>query len=472
MGGRAAGDKNTAGRVRGAVRYHRVKWVFLLGLATGLLCMQSAAFAGGAEPPNSFTVEFTIDGKLNITGSILVSEEAISGSLYRLGMRGMDVNRAEDMFEESLRACFEGQMAAWRSYAGYPHHQAKLADIENYRIDGSSKGRFYHLRYRLELRSRQIMRIMDPTFSYVEEKGKVSIVLMLHFPFPDMPLGKGVSLSELAPEAMQYIVILAHPIANPRPELGDIPGFLSATAYSASFVVHPDEYITVRLIGGVGSEVFPESRDHIDVEIRGDHSGCIRAETHISKLDLRRVCASRPEVGLVDAVGIIGAQYEEIIHSFLPEDIEYECNVETAETSTELVYTISAELPDLAQANECGDLFEYAMVGDWRFIYLPVHNPFEPSCLPFFEGTSVCPSPCTFAVTMPGRINNVNEIRASGLQFQVEGGRIAFHVSPGERVFLTVGSDSAGAYVDDAGDSQVSHDFGFPSTLSFTPFAI
>lgn len=425
------------------MRYSHAK-IFSLSLIT-FLYLSGTLWASpvNIEPANSFTVEFTSDGKLNLTTNLYVPEESIADLLYRLDLDEMGIEEAERMFEENLRACFDEQIAEWRSYEGYPKHLAKLADIEKYEMDGRRKDGFYRLRYRLELRSRQVMHILDPTFSYVEEDDKVRLSLMLHFPFPDIPLAEGVSLFELAPGAMQYIIVLPQPISNPKPELGDIRGFLSATAYSASFLVHPDEYIPIRLVGQVTRDLFPGTKNEIGFEIRDDHSGLINARMTMGKKDFKRICRRRG-VELVDALRTMVEQYEDFVQLSLPDWIEREIVIETDETPSELVFILRIELPSLPQFNLWDGAFEYAVVGDWTFIDLPLGNPFDPANLPFCEGSTIRPKPCTFRITMPGRIDNANEIRAYGLQFKVEGNKVSFHLPPGVYKYLTVSSDSLG----------------------------
>jgi len=425
------------------LRFSHVK-IFTFSLIT-FLYLSGTLWASpvNIEPPNSFTVEFTSDGKLNLTANLFVPEESIADLLYRLDLDEMGVEEAEGMLEENLRACFDEQIAEWRSYEGYPKHQAKLADIEKYEIDGRRKDGFYRLRYRLELRSRQVMRILDPTFAYVEEDDKVRLSLMLHFPFPDIPIAEGISLFELAGGAMQYIIVLSKPISNPKPELCDIRGFLSATAYSASFVVHPDEYIPIRLVGRVTRDVFPGTKNEIGFEIRDDHSGLINARMTMGKKDFKRICRRRG-VELVEALRTMKEQYEDFVQLSLPDWIEREIVIETDETTSELIFILNIELPSLPQFNLWDGVFEYAVVGDWTFIDLPLSNPFDPANLPFCEGSTIRPNPCTFTITMPGRIDNANEIRASGLQFKVGGNRVSFHLPPGAYKHLNVSSDSLG----------------------------
>lgn len=421
-----------------------VKILFLIFPLVFIPAQAALASPVAAEPPNSFTVEFTSDDGLNITTNILISEERISGLVYRLDMGEMDVIEIEDMLETIIEECFKEQMAQWRKYEGYPRHLAELADIEEYEIDSTRRNGFYQLRYKLHLRSRHVMRTLDPTFDFRWEDDRISMFLMLHFPFPDIPLADGVSIYELAPDTMQYIVILPLPLAIPKRELGDIPGFLSATAYSASFLVHPDEYIPIRLIGQVGRDEFPSTRNVVEFEARDDHSGTLSAKVFMAKDDLKRICQSGDGIELVDALNIIREQYEDSIGLTFPDWIEHSYRIETDETSTDLIFKITVEINSLVEANVLEGFFEYAVIGDWTFVDLPLHNPFDPAKLPFCEGANLRLDPCTFIVTMPGRINNANEIRGTGLQFKVDGGSVWFHLPGGDNEYVSVSSDSLG----------------------------
>jgi len=416
-----------------------IKWSMVVILAVYCLAVRSDA---ASVPSNSFTLEFTSDGKLNLTMSLIVDEKEIADILFRLGLGDTRPSTGERMFEDALRSAFESEIAAWRKYEGYPYHQAELADIERYKIDGYSEGGMYYLKFGLELRSRQFMRHIDPSFVWEEGKERVSASLMLHFPFPDIPLGKNVSTFELAPDTMQYIVVLPYPIANSQLELSDVTGFLSATAYSVTFLVHPDEYIPVILIGDISPEPLPEGKDKILFELRGDRSASMQVEAHLGKDALRRACSARGGVSLTDGVGKIQAEYRDVVDSFIPLGIRNDYSINTSESVSELIFNIDVAIPDLAEANKYGSMFEYGKVGDLTFIYLPVYNPFDPAYLGFCRGCELRPTECNFAVVMPGRINNVNALRSSGLLFKAEGNKIEFYLPMKDYCFLTISSDS------------------------------
>ena len=181
------------------MRNSYLKILFLMFSLVFIPAQAALASPVAAEPTNSFTVDFTSDDGLNITTNILIPEERISGLVYRLDMGEMDVIEIEDMLESIVEECFKEQMAQWRKYEGYPHHLAELADIEEYEIDSTRSNGFYQLRYKMHLRSRHVMRTLDPTFDFRWEDDRISMFLMLHFPFPDIPLADGVSIYELAP---------------------------------------------------------------------------------------------------------------------------------------------------------------------------------------------------------------------------------------------------------------------------------
>jgi hypothetical protein len=164
----------------------------------------------------------------------------------------------------------------------------------------------------------------------------------------------------------------------------------------------------------------------------------------MGKEDLTRICRLQRNTDLVEALRTVKGQYADFVQSSLPGNIERDITIETEETDTELVFIITVELASLPQSNIPDGVMEYAVVGDWTFIDLPLSNPFDPARLPFCEGASIRPNPCTFTITMPGRIDNANEIRASGLQFKVDGNSVSFHLPPGANEYLTVSSDSLG----------------------------
>ncbi len=401
------------------------------------------AYGVPSEPPNSFMVEFTAGGKMNITANLLIPERRLADFIFRLGLEGMDIGEAERMFETMLARSFEEEKSKLKAYAGYPLNLADIADIEDYDISGRSDGGSYRLRYRMELTSRRYMNQVDPTFSYTEDNGRMTVSMMLHFPYADIPLGKGISTFELAPEAMQYIVVLPYPISNPRQELGDIDGFLSATAYSAAFIIHPDEYTPVVLVCGINRDAFPDPVNRIEVVLRDDRSASINAVMNLDKDDFRRMC-SGASVGLVDGMHEIKSQYERLVKSFVPTGVTYELSVETEETPAKLVFRININFDDIAQVNAAECPLEYALVGDWTFITLPVFNIFSPRNLPLCSGALIPPAVYAFSVEMPGRIYRANELRYSGLPFRVEGRKATFYVSPNEWAYVTVSSDSAG----------------------------
>lgn len=410
------------------------------------LCICHLPAAAAATSVNSFTVEFTPDGKMNITTSITVDEEKLSNLLFRIGAADKSPAEAESMFEDSLRKSFDAEKLAWRKFEGYPRNQAGLFDIENYKVEGYRNNGFYNLKYRLELRSRQAMRIIDPTFVWENSDCGVLVSIMLHFPFPDIPLTKGISLWELSPDAMQYMIILPYPISNSRAELADIPGFLSSTAYCASFLVRKGEYTSVILAGNISQQALPSARDWIEIEVRDDHSATVTAEVQLGKADLRRICSDIPDTDMLDALGIIRDEYDEVVRSLLPPCISADYSIDTGETSSDLIFSVHADIPDLIEANLCKGLFEFSRVGDITLIYLPVYNPFDPVNLNFCQGYSLRPTACNFAVIMPGRINNVNKLRSTGLLFKAEGNRIDFHLANSDYSFLTISSDSGSVY--------------------------
>ncbi len=143
-------------------------------------------------------------------------------------------------------------------------------------------------------------------------------------------------------------------------------------------------------------------------------------------------------------MNIIRGQYENSIGLTLPDWIEHSYMIETDETSTDLIFKITVEINSLVEANVLEGFFEYAVIGDWTFVDLPLHNPFDPAKLPFCGGANLRLDPCTFIVTMPGRINNANEIRGTGLQFKVDGGSVWFHLPGGGNEYVSVSSDSLG----------------------------
>ena len=414
----------------------------LAALVLAVSCTGGRLYAASV-PLNSFTLEFTSSKKLNLTMSLVVDEKEIADILFRSCLSDTRPSTGERMFEDALRAAFDSEIAAWRRYEGYPFHQAELADIEKYKIDGHSENGMYYFQFTLELRSRQFMRHIDPSFAWDEGRERVSASLMLHFPFPDIPLGRDISTFALAPDAMQYIVVLPYPIANSQSELSDITGFLSATAYSATFLVHPDEYIPVILVGDLAPEPLPQVKDKVEVEVRDDRSASVRAEVHLKKDDLRRACGMQGGMSIIDAVGKVEGEYRDVVGALVPEGIRGEYSINISESVSELIFNIDISIPDLAEANKWESPFEYGKVGDLTFIYLPVHNPFDPARLEFCRGCKLRPVECNFTVVMPGRINNVNALRSSGLLFKAEGNRIDFYLAAEEDYsFLTIGSDS------------------------------
>ena len=141
---------------------------------------------------------------------------------------------------------------------------------------------------------------------------------------------------------------------------------------------------------------------------------------------------------------VAAVQYEDSIELILPDWIEHSFGIETDETSTDLIFNITIEIQSLIEANVLEGFFEYAMIGDWTYVDLPLHNLFDPAKLPLCKGTSLRLDPCTFIVTMPGRINNANEIRGTGLQFMVDGSSVFFHLPDGRTEYVSVSSDSLG----------------------------
>ena len=402
-----------------------------------------AISAGSIDPANSFTIEFLPDDKMLISSHLVIEEGEISDFLYELGLRDMSVKEGEELFAESLRNTFEDQMSEWRRFEGYPLHQVKLADIENYEVRGSSKNGYHHLVYNIELKSRHIMRMIDPSFYYESDDDREYMELLLQFPFPDIKITPQISTIDLAQGSMTYTIVLPHPIAIPPEELADIPGFLSATAYSATFLVLQDDAFIVRLEGSLISPPFPESEGMIEVTVTDDHRALIRAEMYLKKDELLRIYNADSEFDFVESLDVIKQQYGNLIESLIPDHLESSYEIEINESSDELEFVITIKLPDLVKVLDLKGPIDYAKIGDLTLFSLPLYNPFDPSSLPICEGVEIPPCDCTIVVIMPGRINNSNSFRVSRLPFSVDNKTVAFHLESGDYSYLTIRSDSA-----------------------------